>query len=75
MTQATVSKQSSYAAHRPGARMAWIGQGFLLLLAVLVLVIVVSNLIKDPPLFGNLVISGLQLGFVYALIALGYTMV
>ena len=32
-------------------------------------------MIKDPTLFIQIVIQGLQLGFVYALIALGYTMV
>jgi branched-chain amino acid transport system permease protein len=73
--QVSVPKQTSYAARRPGARMAWIGQGFLLLLALAVLVLLIPNLIKDPLLFAQIVISGLQLGFVYALIALGYTMV
>ncbi len=75
MQQASVSQPSSYAARRPGARLAWIGQGFLLLLAVLALFILGRNLIQDPPLFAQFIISGLQLGFVYALIALGYTMV
>jgi branched-chain amino acid transport system permease protein len=75
MTQATVNKQSSYAARRPGARMAWIGQGFLLLLAIGVLYILISHLVKDTSLFIQIVLSGLQLGFVYAMIALGYTMV
>lgn len=60
---------------RPGARLAWIGQSFLLLLAALVAYILATNLVKDPPLFAQFVLSGLQLGFVYALIALGYTMV
>jgi branched-chain amino acid transport system permease protein len=60
---------------KPKAPLAWIGQGFLLLLAVAVLVLIVPNAIKDPSLFASFVISGLQLGFVYALIALGYTMV
>ena len=60
---------------RPGARLAWIGQGFLLALAAVVVYILATNLIKDPPLFAQFVLSGLQLGFVYALIALGYTMV
>jgi branched-chain amino acid transport system permease protein len=75
MQQASVSQPSSYAARRPGARLAWIGQGFLLLLAAGALFILGRNLIQDPPLFAQFVISGLQLGFVYALIALGYTMV
>ncbi len=75
MQQASLSPKSSLAARRPGARLAWIGQGFLLLLAAGVLYILIPGLIKDPPLFGQMVLSGLQLGFVYALIALGYTMV
>ncbi len=75
MTQASSSSKSSLAARRPGARLAWIGQGFLLFLAAVVLYILVKNFIKDPQLFAQFVLSGLQLGFVYALIALGYTMV
>ncbi len=59
--------------HRPP--LAWIGQGFLLLLAALAVFVIVKNMIDNPPLFIQMVISGLQLGFVYALIALGYTMV
>jgi branched-chain amino acid transport system permease protein len=75
MAQATVSKQSTYAARRPGAGMAWIGQAFLGLLALATLWILVPHLIKNPSLFLQIVLSGLQLGFVYAMIALGYTMV
>ncbi len=75
MQQASVSKHSSYAAHRPGARLAWIGKAFLALLALGVLYILIPHLIKTPSLFIQIVLSGLQLGFVYAMIALGYTMV
>jgi branched-chain amino acid transport system permease protein len=75
MQQANVSQSASYAARRPGARLAWIGQGFLVLLAVAALYLIVGNAVKDPSLFAQIIISGLQLGFVYALIALGYTMV
>jgi branched-chain amino acid transport system permease protein len=60
---------------RPGARLAWIGKGFLLLLAVLVAYVLIKNLINNPVLFVQNVVDGLQKGFVYALIALGYTMV
>jgi len=60
---------------RPGARMIWIGQVFLLLLAVGVLIVLTRNAIADPALFFQIALGGLQLGFVYALIALGYTMV
>jgi branched-chain amino acid transport system permease protein len=75
MAPGSSSLKSSFAARRPGARLAWIGQAFLLLLAVAVLYILATNFIKDPLLFIQIVLSGLQLGFVYALIALGYTMV
>ena len=37
--------------------------------------ILVRSLIDNPTLFVQQVINGLQLGFMYALIALGYTMV
>ncbi|MEN4010997.1 MAG: branched-chain amino acid ABC transporter permease [Chloroflexota bacterium] len=57
------------------APLAWVGQGFFLLLAAGVVYILVSNLFRQPALFAQFFISGLQLGFVYALIALGYTMV
>jgi len=57
------------------APLAWVGQGFLILLAVLLVYILITNCIRNPNLFIQFIISGLQLGFVYALIALGYTMV
>ncbi len=75
MQQASVGTQSSYAARRPGAKLAWIGQGFLILLALGAVLVVLPRAIKDPLLFIQIIIGGLQLGFVYALIALGYTMV
>jgi branched-chain amino acid transport system permease protein len=75
MQQATVGQQSTYAARRPGAKLAWIGRAFLLILAAGALLIVVPSAVRDPLLFAQIVLSGLQLGFVYALIALGYTMV
>jgi len=69
MQQASVSKQSSYAARRPGSRLAWIGKAFLVALAVGVLALLVPNAIKTPSLFIQIILSGLQLGFVYAMIA------
>ena len=63
------------AVRRPGARLAWIGQGFLILLALLVLLVLGRALIANPILFLQQVLNGLQLGFVYALIALGLTLV
>ncbi len=75
MPEVSAPQPTSAPTRRAGARMAWIGQGFLLLLALLALVILARDLVRDPQLFIQIVISGLQLGFVYALIALGYTMV
>ncbi len=75
MQQATVPNMTAPALHKPKYRMAWIGQAFLVLLAALTLWLVGSNAIRNPTLFVQIIISGLQLGFVYALIALGYTMV
>ncbi len=75
MAQVNPAQTSVPPTRRPGARMAWIGQAFLLLLAASAFFILGRDLIRDPALFIQIVISGLQLGFVYALIALGYTMV
>ena len=57
------------------APFAWVGQGFLILLAVGAIYLIVSKAWKEPLLLVQNVIDGLKLGFVYALIALGYTMV
>jgi branched-chain amino acid transport system permease protein len=69
------SQTSPVVIHQPKSSLAWIGKGFLGVLALLTAYMVISNLIDDPILFAQFVLSGLQLGFVYALIALGYTMV
>ena len=66
---------TSAAPRRKQAPLAWVGNGFLLVLALLVLYVLVSNLVKNPIIFLQNVLDGLKLGFVYALIALGYTMV
>jgi len=55
--------------------LAWVGWAFLILLALGVLYIIVSQGVKNPSLLAQNVLDGLKLGFVYALIALGYTMV
>ncbi|MDZ4159527.1 MAG: branched-chain amino acid ABC transporter permease [Anaerolineaceae bacterium] len=60
---------------KPTKPLAWVGQGFLLVLAISVLILLGRNLFQQPVLFAQIILSGLQLGFVYALIALGYTMV
>lgn len=61
--------------HKPKAPLAWIGQGFLIIIALFAIYTIVVNLIRDPVLFAQFFVTGLQLGFVYAMIALGYTMV
>ena len=47
----------------------------MLLMALFAIYTLGRNLVNNPVLFAQIVVSGLQLGFVYALIALGYTMV
>jgi branched-chain amino acid transport system permease protein len=75
MQQSAAPELSSPVAYKSKTRLNWVGKGFLILLAVGVLIILGDNLIKKPLLFIQYVVDGLQLGFVYALIALGYTMV
>ena len=75
MQQSAAPELSSPVAYKSKTRLSWVGKGFLILLAVGVLIILGDNLIKKPLLFIQYVVDGLQLGFVYALIALGYTMV
>lgn len=53
----------------------WIGKTMLILAAALVVWVIGSKAHDDPLLFVQQLLNGLQLGFVYALIALGYTMV
>jgi branched-chain amino acid transport system permease protein len=53
----------------------WIGRIFLSFLALVVVIFIGRQAVQAPTLFIQQVINGLQLGFVYALIALGYTMV
>lgn len=53
----------------------WLGKGFIILLGLLAIWKLAVSLQNNPTLFLQQVLNGLQLGFVYALIALGYTMV
>jgi len=71
----TVSASSTPVVYHRRQPLLWVGRGFFALLGLLVLYILGVNLVKNPTLFAQIFISGLQLGFVYAMIALGYTMV
>ena len=53
----------------------WIGKSLFIIIIVGALWGVGTQAFQSPSLFAQQVINGLQLGFVYALIALGYTMV
>ncbi len=52
-----------------------IAQGLFALFALLILYILVKGFSDNPAVFLQQVLNGLQLGFIYALIALGYTMI
>ncbi len=71
----SVSSPSAAAPIAQLLRKRWIGWGMLVLIALWVTYILIRNLFQDPALFAQQIVNGLQLGFVYALIALGYTMV
>src|SRR5512139_2135878 len=53
----------------------WIGKIFIIVLAALAVLKLAQGFAESPTLFWQQVVNGVQLGFVYALIALGYTMV
>ncbi|HLF28125.1 MAG TPA: branched-chain amino acid ABC transporter permease [Anaerolineae bacterium] len=53
----------------------WIGKSLLIVIAALALWRLAQGFAESPTLFLQQVVNGIQLGFVYALIALGYTMV
>jgi branched-chain amino acid transport system permease protein len=73
--QPSISVASSSSVGRRIIRGRWIGKIFLLVLTGLVILKLAQGYSESPTLFWQQVINGLQLGFVYALIALGYTMV
>lgn len=75
MQKTLQSQAPTEAIYKPRAPLAWIGKAFLAVLALIIIYVLGRNLIDDPRLFLQFVLSGLQLGFVYAMIALGYTMV
>jgi branched-chain amino acid transport system permease protein len=60
---------------RDGTVLNRISQGVFAVAGLLLVVILGRALFENPGLFIQQVLNGLQLGFIYALIALGYTMI
>ena len=74
--RATAAATPRYTFFEMIIRKRWIGRIFLLIIAAFALFFLIINPIRENwILFTQQVVNGLQLGFVYALIALGYTMV
>ena len=71
----TASRSSPGAKPRRGPPLAWVGWAFLILLGVATVAYIAGKAATNPILFLQNLLDGLKLGFVYALIALGYTMV
>jgi branched-chain amino acid transport system permease protein len=69
------AKKESREAKRRGPPLAWVGWTFLIAVAAVTVAYVASKAWSQPILFLQNLLDGLKLGFVYALIALGYTMV
>lgn len=53
----------------------WIGKALLIIIALIALIFIGTRAVQSPNVFLRQIVNGLQLGFVYALIALGYTMI
>jgi branched-chain amino acid transport system permease protein len=60
---------------RNGIILNRMSQGLFILLGLLVVYVLGRALFQNPSVFVQQVLNGLQLGFIYALIALGYTMI
>ncbi len=60
---------------RNGEILNQMSQGLFVLLGLVILYVLGKGLLANPGVFFQQVLNGLQLGFIYALIALGYTMV
>jgi len=69
------TKAVTSAKARRGPPLAWVGWAFLILLGLAVVAYIAAKAATNPVLFLQNLLDGLKLGFVYALIALGYTMV
>ncbi|HUM36688.1 MAG TPA: branched-chain amino acid ABC transporter permease [Anaerolineae bacterium] len=69
------SKAAMILKRRDGQTLNYISSWIFALGGIGVLFVLGEQLINNPPLFIQQMLNGLQLGFIYALIALGYTMV
>ena len=74
MTSSTDIRKPA-ARERRGPPLAWVGWTFLFLLGAVTVAYIASKAWSNPILLMQNLLDGLKLGFVYALIALGYTMV
>ncbi|MGD1993748.1 MAG: branched-chain amino acid ABC transporter permease [Anaerolineae bacterium] len=69
-------RSNQLSAHRrSGLVLNRISQGLLALAGLLVVYVLLRAAMGNPDVFFQQVLNGLQLGFIYALIALGYTMI
>lgn len=76
MTNSLVnSKREQRPVRHNGVVLNWISQALFAAAGLAVLQVLGKGLIDNPGVFVQQVLNGLQLGFIYALIALGYTMI
>lgn len=76
MATTPVERTNSLILHRrSGMVLNRISQGLLALAGLFVLYVLGKAAVGNPDVFLQQVLNGLQLGFIYALIALGYTMI
>lgn len=71
----TTTPNGGFLRRRNGEILNRLSQGLFILLGLVVLYILGKAFWDNPGVFVQQVLNGLQLGFIYALIALGYTMV
>jgi len=69
------ARDAARASKRRGPPLAWVGWAFLIAVAAVTVAYIAVKAWSQPILFLQNFLDGLKLGFVYALIALGYTMV
>lgn len=68
-------KEEAMLSRRDARYLNRLAQGLFALFGLFVLYILIKGFVESPAVFLQQVLNGLQLGFIYALIALGYTMI